>query len=543
MPARIPLVMMLIISCAGLLAGCGGHSAPPDPIVQIMSKPRYTQAKSQWSMVVMDAATGEVVDSVQPDVLSLTGSVRKLFSVGTALNALGPDHRFQTTVYRTGNIDASGTLAGDLILQASGDLTFGGRLKADGTIDFTDFDHNDARAFEGALLTPEDPLVALNDLAGQVRAAGVSRVNGDVVIDDRLFDSFRVPNGNVLISPILVNENLIDVTLTPGASAGQPGALDWRPKTSAFTMRGTSSTAALGAPADIAVSGDALGDGSLTCIAAPNCAGTLSGAASLTVPASIPLGYRAPLVGNALFVSALRVEDPASFARNAFIDALVRAGVTVSAPAVAANASGKLPAMNSYGSAQQVASFMSPPYSEAARLILKVSLNTGANLSLMYVGLNQGARTVSDALAVERKTLTSDIGLPGASFDFPTNGSGTPDSRATARTTAMLLSVMSHRSTYPAYRNALPVLGVDGSLAGVGTTVAGKEHIAVKSGATITDGQMVAMNMAGYIDARSGRKLCFALFVNNAGPLAAFSDTLDVFNDEAQILGIVYGRY
>ena len=36
----------------------------------------------------------------------------------------------------------------------------------------------------------------------------------------------------------------------------------------------------------------------------------------------------------------------------------------------------------------------------------------------------------------------------------------------------------------------------------VGTTVAGKEHIAVKSGATITDGQMVAMNMAGYIDAK-----------------------------------------
>ena len=249
-------------------------------------------------------------------------------------------------------------------------------------------------------------------------AAGVTWVNGDVVIDDRLFDSFRVPNGNVLISPILVNENVIDVTLTPGASAGQPGALDWRPRTSAMTMQGTSSTAALGAPADIAVSGDALGDGSLTCIAAPNCAGTLSGAASLTVPASIPLGYRSPLVGNALFVSTLRVEDPASFARNAFIDALVRAGVTVSAPAVAANASGKLPAMNSYGSAPQVASFMSPPYSEVAKLILKVSLNTGANLSLMYVGLKQGARTVGDALAVERKTLTSDIGLRAPASTF-----------------------------------------------------------------------------------------------------------------------------
>lgn len=540
MSPRFPLVMALIVSCAGLLAGCGGNAANPDPIAQIMNKPRYMEAKSRWSMVVMDAVTGEVIYAVQPDVLSLTGSVRKLYSVGTALNALGPDHRFQTAVYRSGALDSSGTLTGDLIVQASGDLTFGGRQKPDGTIDFTDFDHNDARAFEGALLTPEDPLVAVNDLAGQVRAAGVTKVNGDVVIDDRLFESFRVPNGNVLIAPILLNENLIDVTLAPGAAAGQPGVLDWRPRTSAVVLKGASTTTSPAAPADIAVSGDALGEGSLSCIAAPNCSGTLSSARSLTEPASIPLGYQAPLVGNSLFVSALRVEDPASFARSAFIDALTRAGVTVSAAAVAPNAPGKLPAMNSYAAAARIANFQSPPYSEAAKLILKVSLNTGANLSLMYVGLNQGVRTVTDALAAERKLLTRDIGLPGAGFDFPTNGSGTPDSRATARTTAKLLSVMSHRPTYAAYRAALPVLGIDGSLAEVGKFVAGKEHIAAKSGATIANGQMVAMNMAGYIDARSGRRLCFALFVNNAGPLAAFSDTLDVFDDEARILGIVY---
>jgi D-alanyl-D-alanine carboxypeptidase/D-alanyl-D-alanine-endopeptidase (penicillin-binding protein 4) len=73
--------------------------------------------------------------------------------------------------------------------------------------------------------------------------------------------------------------------------------------------------------------------------------------------------------------------------------------------------------------------------------------------------------------------------------------------------------------------------------------VAGKEHIAVKSGATVTGGQMIAMNMAGYIDAKSGRRLAYALFVNNAGPVAALTDTLDVFDDEAEILGIVHARY
>jgi D-alanyl-D-alanine carboxypeptidase/D-alanyl-D-alanine-endopeptidase (penicillin-binding protein 4) len=536
------LAVLALIASSSFVAGCGSELSQ-DPIAQIMDKPRYTSAKSQWSMIVMDAGTGEVLYSLQPDVLSLTGSVRKLFSVGTALNAIGPDYRFETPVYRNGTVDASGKLTGDLIVKASGDLTFGGRMKADGTIDFTDFDHNEARAFNGAILTPEDPLTAVNQLAAQVRAAGITSISGDVIIDDRLFDAFRVPNGNVLISPILINENVIDVTLAPGANAGQPGELDWRPRTSAMTVQGTSITTADNSAPDIVTSGDALDEGPLSCLATPGCKGTISGEASLNTPASIPAGYQAALIGNDLYVSNLRVEDPPSFARTAFIDALARAGVTVSAPAVQPNASDKLPAPQTYTSATQVASFTSLPYSEFAKLILKVSLNTGANLSLMYQGLTKGARTVGDALATERQSLTGDLGLDGAGFNFPTNGSGTPDSRATARTTATLLSVMSRRPNYTVYRNALSILGVDGSLAAIGKNVAGKEHIAVKSGATVTGGQMIAMNMAGYIDAKSGRRLAYALFVNNAGPVGALTDTLDVFDDEAEILGIVYARY
>lgn len=310
-----------------------------------------------------------------------------------------------------------------------------------------------------------------------------------------------------------------------------------------MTMQGTSITTAANSAPDIVTSGDALDEGPLSCLATPGCKGTISGEASLNTPASIPAGYRAALIGNDLYVSNLRVEDPPSFARTAFIDALARAGVTVSAPAVQPNASDKLPAPQTYTSATQVASFTSLPYSEFAKLILKVSLNTGANLSLMYQGLTKGARTVGDALVTERQSLTGDLGLDGAGFDFPTNGSGTPDSRATARTTATLLSVMSRRPNYTVYRNALSILGVDGSLAAIGKNVAGKEHIAVKSGATVTGGQMIAMNMAGYIDAKSGRRLAYALFVNNAGPVGALTDTLDVFDDEAEILGIVYARY
>ncbi|GAC1431438.1 MAG: hypothetical protein NVSMB6_29880 [Burkholderiaceae bacterium] len=72
--------------CIGLLASCntgstngGSNTDLPAEIGAIMSKPRYASAKSEWNLVVMDAKTGEMIYALEPDRLSFTGSVRKLF--------------------------------------------------------------------------------------------------------------------------------------------------------------------------------------------------------------------------------------------------------------------------------------------------------------------------------------------------------------------------------------------------------------------------------------------------------------------------------
>ncbi|WP_175425763.1 D-alanyl-D-alanine carboxypeptidase [Trinickia violacea] len=126
MSRRIVGAIAACLACAGLLVSGGGGSVTLDPIVAIMSKPRYVAANSQWSMVVMDAASGSVLYSVDPDVLSYTGSVRKLFSVGTALDEIGPSHQFETPVYRNGTVSAGGTLpmAGYIDAKSGRRLTF-----------------------------------------------------------------------------------------------------------------------------------------------------------------------------------------------------------------------------------------------------------------------------------------------------------------------------------------------------------------------------------------------------------------------------------
>ena len=114
----------------------------------------------------------------------------KLYSCAAALAELGPAFKFQTPVYRRGEV-ARGRLKGDLILQAQGDLALGGRTDASGNLAFRDHDHIYAGFADECDITETDPLAGLKDLARQVRKAGITHVEGDVLIDDRLFEKNR----------------------------------------------------------------------------------------------------------------------------------------------------------------------------------------------------------------------------------------------------------------------------------------------------------------------------------------------------------------
>src|SRR5437899_1203062 len=77
-----------------------------------------------------------------------------------------------------------------------------------------------------------DPLAGLKSLARQVKAAGIPSVEGDVLIDDRLFDrALGSGSGPRLLTSILVNDNLVDVTVTPAAKVGAPATHQLRPQT------------------------------------------------------------------------------------------------------------------------------------------------------------------------------------------------------------------------------------------------------------------------------------------------------------------------
>lgn len=512
------LIALVLAVGATSVRGWGGL---PEQIREIMQKPRYSAAT--WALRVIDLDSGAVIYDLDSQENLLTGSVRKLYSVGVTLNQLGADHRFKTPVFRRGHVDASGELDGDLILVAKGDLTMGGRDNGNDTVAVTNFDHCDANNLGSAILTKPDVLGGVDKLAAQVAAAGIRSVS-DVIVDDRLFAQFRVPNQDLLITPIIINDNRTDVTILP-TQPNDPARVERRPHTAAFEVKKDVKTVEAG------------GDTSVTLTKTSPHEGLVSG--------QIAVGFVPPLPGVSTLVQTFRVDDPAapldpaSFARTVLIEALKRAGVRVKAQVVGPNPSSKLPPPNSYSPDTQVAELVSAPYAQYSKLILKVSHNLGANLSLMLFGLANGVDTMPNALSVERTTLVNQYGLDGSGFDFPTNGSGSPDSRASAATTVKLLRVMSHQPAFSAYFNSLPILGVDGSLAefGIGGPAQGK--VFAKTGTFLDQGMIRAQVFAGYIDAQSGKRLAFALFVNDAGAITDLSDVLAVITDEADISTII----
>jgi D-alanyl-D-alanine carboxypeptidase len=518
------------------LAACGGHDSGgttqpvPADISNVMQKPVYQNAV--WSMNVVDLDSGHTIYTLNAATPTLIASVRKLFSVGTALNQLGTDHQFVTPVYKQGAVDASGTLNGNLVLVASGDLTMGGRTNPDGTLAITNYDHNEANALGNAVLSTPDPLAGYNSLASQVAAAGIKKVTGEVVIDDRLFQPFNF-RGEFNVRPIFVNDDAVDVIINPGTSGGNP-AVDWRPKSAAFSVQSSLTTGAAGSPLEIDLTPEPP-----TCIGAPGCVGNITG--------DLPAGFVPLLTNQYPLIRTFRISEPSNYARAVFIEALVRAGVAVSAQTVEANPVQNLPPPGSYAASALVARLVSQPYGDYAKFVLKVSYNLGADTSLMLSGLAaNGSTTVTGALAAEQQTLSTQFQITPDQLHF-IDGSGGGETTATGTSITTLLTGMSKTTAYPTYFNALPVLGVDGSLSFVtdfeaDPTLAGaKGQVHAKTGTYVAGPPLTLKGqaLAGYIDTKSGHRLVFMVAVNNV-PISSIDDVLAVFQDEGTISAILW---
>ncbi|HEX8294105.1 MAG TPA: D-alanyl-D-alanine carboxypeptidase/D-alanyl-D-alanine-endopeptidase [Pyrinomonadaceae bacterium] len=461
-------------------------------IRDVLARPEF--AASRVAVKVASLDTGRVLFEQDARKWMQPASNMKLFTVAAALDRLTPEYRFVTSVYAPARPDAAGTVRGDLVVYGRGDPSFATRFNPEGNADY---------------------FLALDALAADVHAAGVRRVEGDLVGDESYFTGAPMPTGwewddlqwyyGAEVSALTVNDNSVDLSVKPGASVGSPARITLGPSTPLVTIIDRTTTSARGTTRELSVN-RALGQN------------------TIEIRGRVPIDDRG-------YAASLAVSRPALLFASMLRAALERRGVVFTGQTRTVDAQGRAEKPLPVSSLVEIAARKSPPLSVIAAQVLKPSQNLYAELLLRTLGKLSGSTdpklSSEDAGAEAVRKFLTQAGIDPSGLVM-LDGSGL--SRAdllTADTTLQLLVYMNRHRFGSDFRAALPVAGLDGTLRNRMRGTPAQGNVRAKTGTLGT-----ATSLSGYVFSAAGERLAFSLMINNpprdANPRTDFTDVIAV---------------
>jgi D-alanyl-D-alanine carboxypeptidase/D-alanyl-D-alanine-endopeptidase (penicillin-binding protein 4) len=437
---------------------------------------------TRWGLVVMTMDGRELV-AINPDQRFTPASNTKLFTAVAAFHRLGdltqPDPSMGTSV----RVVARQEGPPDLVLAGGGDAML---------IDSADCERD-----------------CLSTLADTVVANGIMRIN-HLVGDDTLYPDQPwaqgwswedlVTRSGAATSALTVNNNEVAIVVKPGAAPGDAAEVSWRAMdvlggAYPYELRNDVVTVASDADSEDAVGVERLSDNSVV-----RAYGRI---AVSSAARNIPVAVTSPAVTAAWRFEHLLKE------RGVVIegDVTVRHRPVMLADDPEYRGDAAIPSPAHEGS--EIARLLPPPLVEDVAFILKQSQNLHAELLLRRLGLVEGGGSIEDGLAVIEKML-AEVGVPRAGWDFSDGSGMSIYNRVTPRTVAKLLHWTSQKPWAQAFRDTLPIGGVDGTLRRrfAGTALEGR--VFAKTG-TLT-----AVNgLSGFMMTKSGKMLIFSAFAND----------------------------
>ena len=442
---------------------------------------------------VVSLDSGRVLFEENSAKLLRPASNMKLYTVATALDRLSPDYRFTTSVYSRARPDASGIIHGDLTIYGRGDPSIAARF-------------NNGDYFK-----------AIDDLASRIAAAGVKRVEGDLVGDESYFIGPQYGSGwewedltwyyGAEISALTVNDNALDVFVKPGAEIGNPATITTGPPDPLLTISNQVTTGARGSRREISIY-RGLGEN------------------SVTISGSIPLDDRG-------YSGGLGISHPALLFVYLLRAALVQKGVSITgksrtmggmnqtgptASTAIVNVTNGSSAAVPVSFQNEIATFQSPPFGLIAAQTLKPSQNLYTELILRTLGklnppaaaTNSPGETSEDAGLEAVRSFLKTAGIRPESLVL-SDGSGlSRNDMITAEASVQLLTFMSRHRYAEVFRQALPIAGVDGTLRNRMKGTAAENNVRAKTGSLSS-----AASLSGYVTSGAGEKLVFSIMVNN----------------------------
>jgi len=430
--------------------------------------------KGEWGLLVVDAETGATLYEKNANDYFLPASNMKLLTTALALDTLGPEYKFRTTVETNGTLGPDGKLSGDLILVGRGDPNLSNRK----------FPYETKEEFEGP------PEKALAELADAIAARGVKEITGDVAGDDSYFPRERYPDGweiddmvweyGAAISAIIVNDNTVTLTLTP-ANAGGTVAAVVEPATREFVVKNEVITIGAKEKPDLRLTRDPGGD-------------------NVVVSGVMP-------AGSAPRKLVLAIQEPALQAANLLAQLLKDRGIRIDGGVRAQHEPDPGEAARTV-----LAEHLSVPLKDSVKLVNKISQNLHTEVLLRTAARQQGRWATPEDLQKFPASFYAKAGIAEGDV-IQTDGSGlSRHDLVTPRAFVALLGYAQKQPWFPAFLASLPVAGADGTLNErmKEPPLAGKIH--AKTG-SVTH----VRTLSGYAETPGGRKLIFSFLSNNQG--------------------------
>jgi D-alanyl-D-alanine carboxypeptidase/D-alanyl-D-alanine-endopeptidase (penicillin-binding protein 4) len=457
-------------------------------INDILDKPELASAMVGIKVASLD--TGKVLFEENAHKLLRPASNMKMYTVSTAIDRLTPDFKFTTSVYAGARPDNSGVIKGDLTIFGRGDPSLAARF-------------NNGDYFK-----------AIDDLASKIVAAGVKRVDGDLIGDESYFVGPQYGAGwewedltwyyGAEVTPLTINDNALDLFIKPAPAVGKPALITTGPPDPLLMIVNKVTTAPKGTRRELSISRDL-------------------GADVITITGSIALEDKG-------YTGGIGISHPAMLFVYLLRSALAKRGVTVKGRSrtqnlntdvsVAKNAQPIITASitaTTKPAQIEIATYQSPPFSLIAAQTLKPSQNLYTELILRTLGkvvaptITDNANPTSEDLGLETvKAFLQSAGIRPESLVL-SDGSGlSRNDMITAEASVQLLTFMGRHRFAEVFRNALPIAGVDGTLRSRFKNTPAENNLRAKTGSLSS-----AASLSGYVTTAAGEKLVFSIMVNN----------------------------
>jgi D-alanyl-D-alanine carboxypeptidase/D-alanyl-D-alanine-endopeptidase (penicillin-binding protein 4) len=431
--------------------------------------------------------TGQVLFESNSNKLLRPASNMKLYTVAAAMDRLTPDYRFVTSVYGSAKPDSKGVVHGDLTIYGRGDPSIGFRF-------------NEGNYFK-----------SIDELAARIVAAGVKRVDGDLVGDESHFAGAPYGTGwewedlqwwyGAEVSALTVNDNFLDTSVKPGNKVGAPAVITTGPPDPLLRITNRVTTAPNGTKRDLevyrALNSDVVEYKGSIALDDKGYTGRLA--------ISRPALLFAYLLRASLAQQGVTIKGKTRTIDSFSGGSLVRQSPT---PASTTNANSQL---------VEIARKESVPFSQIAAQTLKPSQNLYTELILRTLGelpvasASPTPSRTSEGRGIEVvRTFLKQAGVDPSSLSL-TDGSGlSRNDMITAEATLQMLTYMASHRFANAFRDALPIAGVDGTLRNRMKGTAAENNLRAKTG-TLSS----ASSLSGFVTAASGERLVFSIMVNN----------------------------